>query len=633
MPFTTIMWWAKLIGMISMVFGQQQFFTKEPTDVEATQGGKVVLPCQVQNKVGVLQWTRDGFGLGQNRSLPGFPSMRMVGRDPNKDWNLEIVPVRLEDEGIYQCQVTSGHSSVPPIRSSTAHLVVLIPSGPPTIINKSSLTMTEGVEAAVICESEGGKPAAQLEWRVSGVKIKNINTETEKTAGTVTFKTKTTLRLVPTKTIDGTSISCVISSTGSSTSAKLNVIYKPVVKISHDKTTITEGDTLMLSCDADAKPESFLYIWSLNNKEISRGDNENFIMEKITRHHNNAMVTCTAENSVGRGEETEQLDVHYKPRIRGHPKSVSSSEGKTVELECDAEGNPKPTISWHRVNTTDIVGTGPYHQVLLTELSSGLYFCSAHSSKFTKSAVSNIARVTISKKPKISSQQEQSIPIEDGKATVRCSADTFALEATVEWSFKGKKIVSGSKYSIENIVDELHFESVLTILDATEDDFGHYLCSVENAIGSSSKDILVSIYFEGVFNDLLFLQIFLGTAGLLTCVLSVIAIKKFCYSLQHSFGSIPQIPDHEDGIRSEIFRDNMLREIMEDNKETKVMSKQLDYPEDEKDVSAGHVLQTINMDYAAFYGNHHLSNNLADEDSDDDEPEQKTFSSHPYLIT
>ena len=77
----------------------------------------------------------------------------------------------------------------------------------------------------------------------------------------------------------------------------------------------------------------------------------------------------------------------------------------------------------------------------------------------------------------------------------------------------------------------------------------------------------------------------------------------------------------------------MLREIMEDNKETKVMSKQLDYPEDEKDVSAGHVLQTINMDYAAFYGNHHLSNNLADEDSDDDEPEQKTFSSHPYLIT
>ena len=138
-----------------------------------------MLPCQVQNKVGVLQWTRDGFGLGQNRSLPGFPSMRMVGRDPNsktvyitkehieifwslEDWNLEIVPVRLEDEGIYQCQVTSGHSSVPPIRSSTAHLVVLIPSGPPTIINKSSLTMTEGVEAAVICESEGGKPAAQV---------------------------------------------------------------------------------------------------------------------------------------------------------------------------------------------------------------------------------------------------------------------------------------------------------------------------------------------------------------------------------------------------------------------------------------------------------------------------------------
>ena len=83
-------------------------------------------------------------------------------------------------------------------------------------------------------------------------------------------------------------------------------------------------------------------------------------------------------------------------------------------------------------------------------------------------------------------------------------------------------------------------------------------------MGKDSKDILVSVYFEGeanksliiskclilvinsgVFNDLLLLQIFLGTAGLLTCILSVFAVKKFCHSLQHSFGSVPQIIEDE----------------------------------------------------------------------------------------
>ena len=122
----------------------------------------MVLPCQVESKEGVLQWTRDGFGLGQYRSLPGFPRMNMVGEDSSRDWNLEIDPVRLEDQATYQCQVTSKTGSSPPIRSTTARLTVLIPSGPPSITNGSTVTLTEGIENTLVCEAEGGKPAAQV---------------------------------------------------------------------------------------------------------------------------------------------------------------------------------------------------------------------------------------------------------------------------------------------------------------------------------------------------------------------------------------------------------------------------------------------------------------------------------------
>ena len=34
---------------------------------------KVVLACTVEDKEGLLQWTKDDFGLGTKRDLPGYP--------------------------------------------------------------------------------------------------------------------------------------------------------------------------------------------------------------------------------------------------------------------------------------------------------------------------------------------------------------------------------------------------------------------------------------------------------------------------------------------------------------------------------------------------------------------------------
>ena len=66
-------------------------------------------------------------------------------------------------------------------------------------------------------------------------------------------------------------------------------------------------------------------------------------------------------------------------------------------------------------------------------------------------------------------------------------------------------------------------------------------------------------------------------------------------------------------------------------KEYKVMN-QVSRQEAGTDICPGNVLQSINMDYAAFYGNPHLSNNMMEEDTEEEE-EERTFSSHPYLIT
>jgi hypothetical protein len=44
----------------------QQSFRLRPQDKEVAQGGSVVIPCEVSNRQGRVQWTKDGLTLGKN---------------------------------------------------------------------------------------------------------------------------------------------------------------------------------------------------------------------------------------------------------------------------------------------------------------------------------------------------------------------------------------------------------------------------------------------------------------------------------------------------------------------------------------------------------------------------------------
>lgn len=86
----------------------EQTFAMEPQDQVAVVGARVILPCRVINKKGVLQWTKDDFGLGTKRKLVGFERYSMIGSDEEGDYSLQIYPVTLDDNARFQCQVSPG---------------------------------------------------------------------------------------------------------------------------------------------------------------------------------------------------------------------------------------------------------------------------------------------------------------------------------------------------------------------------------------------------------------------------------------------------------------------------------------------------------------------------------------------
>ena len=53
----------------------QQFFRTKPHDTEVGQGGTVVIACEVADRRGRVQWTKDGLTLGKTKSAFFRPTL------------------------------------------------------------------------------------------------------------------------------------------------------------------------------------------------------------------------------------------------------------------------------------------------------------------------------------------------------------------------------------------------------------------------------------------------------------------------------------------------------------------------------------------------------------------------------
>ena len=81
---------------------RKQYFTRTTKDtVIATRGEnvchiqyfilftvcycQVLLYCRVGEQPGLVQWTKDGFALGDSRDIPGYPRHQYRGEDTGKN--------------------------------------------------------------------------------------------------------------------------------------------------------------------------------------------------------------------------------------------------------------------------------------------------------------------------------------------------------------------------------------------------------------------------------------------------------------------------------------------------------------------------------------------------------------------
>ncbi|XP_016951961.1 irregular chiasm C-roughest protein [Drosophila biarmipes] len=496
---------------------QNQRFAMEPQDQTAVVGARVTLPCRVINKQGTLQWTKDDFGLGTSRDLSGFERYAMVGSDEEGDYSLDIYPVMLDDDARYQCQVSPGPEAQPAIRSTFAGLTVLVPPEAPKITQGEVIYATEDRKVEIECISVGGKPAAEITWidGQSNVLTDNIEYTVIPLPDQRRFTAKSVLRLTPKKEHHNTSFTCQAQNTADRTyrSAKIRVEvkYAPKVKVNvmgslpgggagaslggagagvHMGTgsRIVEHSQVRLECRADANPSDVRYRWFINDEPIIGGQKTEMVIRNVTRKFHDAIVKCEVQNSVGKSEDSETLDISYAPSFRQRPQSMEADVGSVVSLSCEVDSNPQPEIVWIQHPSDRVVGTSTNLTFSVSNETAGRYYCKANVPGYAE--ISADAYVYLKGSPAIGSQRTQYGLVGD-TARIECFASSVPRARHVSWTFNGQEISSESGHDYSILVDAVPggVKSTLIIRESQAYHYGKYNCTVVNDYGNDVAEI------------------------------------------------------------------------------------------------------------------------------------------------
>ncbi|KAI8036021.1 irregular chiasm C-roughest protein [Drosophila gunungcola] len=498
---------------------QNQRFAMEPQDQTAVVGARVTLPCRVVNKQGTLQWTKDDFGLGTSRDLSGFERYAMVGSDEEGDYSLDIYPVMLDDDARYQCQVSPGPEAQPAIRSTFAGLTVLVPPESPKITQGDVIFATEDRKVEIECVSVGGKPAAEITWidGLGNVLTDNIEYTVIPLPDLRRFTAKSVLRLTPKKEHHNTNFTCQAQNTADRTyrSAKIRVEvkYAPKVKVNvmgslpggagasgsaggavggagghFAGARIVEHSQVRLECRADANPSDVRYRWFINDEPIIGGQKTEMVIRNVTRKFHDAIVKCEVQNSVGKSEDSETLDISYAPSFRQRPQSMEADVGSVVSLSCEVDSNPQPEIVWIQHPSDRVVGTSTNLTFSVSNETAGRYYCKANVPGYAE--ISADAYVYLKGSPAIGSQRTQYGLVGD-TARIECFASSVPRARHVSWTFNGQEISSESGHDYSILVDAVPggVKSTLIIRDSQAYHYGKYNCTVVNDYGNDVAEI------------------------------------------------------------------------------------------------------------------------------------------------
>ncbi|XP_076325843.1 cell adhesion molecule Dscam1-like isoform X3 [Tachypleus tridentatus] len=465
-------------------------------------GNTVMINCPVGGyPIKQITWEKDTRELPLGRRHRLFPNGTLMISNIG----------RLEDQGNYLCKAEGKDGT---IAKQEFYLKVLVPP----VITPFSFpdAPREGIRASVTCIVQEGDPPIELTWLKNGAALEadgNLSVEhTNMFMSSLVFE-----KLKPEYSAKYT---CVASNeaTAVNHSASLIVNSPPRWKIEPKDTSVVIGNSVILHCQAEGKPEPRM-IWKKSTGQLSVQYNTIISGARIQTLVNGSLVIhqvakedqgkymCEASNGVGSSiSAIFEIKVHTPPNFHVKFSSLAVKEGSDVSLTCDSHGDRPILFTWFKNHqqiqierqqrfVLDTTSSGEITKSELTIFSanradSGNYRCEA------KNIWGSDDR----------SLQLQVLGIPDSPRKIQMKK-TEARSVTLAWSepFDGnrpirKYIVHYRKENgIENQMEELVLESdqkEVAIRDLQPMTRYHFILFAENDLGRSQPSEVLSTTTE-----------------------------------------------------------------------------------------------------------------------------------------
>ncbi|UJR14891.1 hypothetical protein I4U23_001875 [Adineta vaga] len=384
MPLSLLIQLLIIYSILYLSSGENQFYRIQPHDISAIIGSNITIPCVIALPHGDVQWTKDGLALGYDRQLPAFPSWSITGDETQGEYNFFIQSLKLEDEGIFACEV-SPYKDAPALKQ-VAHIRSLIQPqrvqvNNQPLWNETSMVMIRYDETIhqINCEVDAARPAAHIKW------FNETGHEYPATSRTYTqsriYSTTSTLTLIPSLSLNNQRFTCRVHH--ETLLGKMDKLYTTVeIQITSPPTIPTiegytstylllNGSYLTLSCSSyGGNPFGKLSWYRLDNenKRLDLIDNSSIIYSQqnmtvnnismiITPSDNNVTFSCHVSNeylsSLGQTLQTDlTLQVAFGPssvyiRNNNNNNVTTLIEGTPRQFQCrTSSSNPRPIVSW-----------------------------------------------------------------------------------------------------------------------------------------------------------------------------------------------------------------------------------------------------------------------------------------------
>lgn len=516
--------------------------------VTVSAGDTAVLSCTRSSDINITFWSGPpGF------STYNYPGSTTINEDLLNADRLEINGtsaellihnVKLSDEGSYKCSATS-------IGTAELQLVVTNISPYATVIhgihdekNKSVIWGTEDQNITLSCSAYGAKPKPYITWAVA-----ERNTTFNSTVDTVehangTFDATIFYTFVADQLYDNVVFKCSIDhptlQTPLEKAAVINLYLKPIFDSTQEQTIVSEQFEETVSCQVSgSRPRANISLY-FDGEELT-GHKDNIVTynessdtyettalfrSKMDREDNGKPILCVVAHMALNANinRTWLIDVQFPPSIEVSGENVSLVP-ETVSLNCNAiNGNPDNyTFSrWqHRwpVKSGNILREIESTSVVHNEASLMLENPTFQDSGYYKCLVSNGIETPANKDYKAEKDMFvliKDVPVvTDGHTEYRSNTDetievlldvytnvepvhasiatkdTETSETTAVWTIKEnkRKTVWISVFGQNILFPGFRISADFEV--QAEENYGDYMISVRNAIGSTTYDFKV----------------------------------------------------------------------------------------------------------------------------------------------